>query len=420
MPAPARTEMLTEADVVCLALRAWDTPRKNNQQVMTALARTNRVLYVNPPRAFRDALTEVRGGSAGHAVVEVIAGSLSVYHGPWPLSPVRHDRVGAPAVNGVIHGLRAAHLRRTCRRLGFAAPVLWVYDPMTAPMLGSFREKLVVYHVIDNYDEYFPASATRLRALMTTRQRTLLKRADVVFAVSEPLAQRCREINPNTHMVPNGVDYRLFAGALGTAWMPPDVAAIPRPVVGYVGVVQPRVDFALLREVAVRRRDWSLLIVGPTEYLGDREEFGLLVREPNVYYVGPKRAEEIPHYIKACDVGLIPYRHDAFSPYSDSLKLYEYLACGRPVVSSDMPSSRRFVPLVAIAGTAVEFIGAIEAGLEEDGARKAERLAVAESQSWERRADVMRELVGEALDRKRARTDRRTERVQRPMDMRGA
>ena len=398
--------MLSGENIVCLALRAWDSPWKNNQQVMSLLARSNRVLYVDPPRSFRQSLTTMRVGSTNHPTVERVAEGLFVFRGPWFLSLFRHTRRGATVLNGITQMARTAHLHRVCRQLGFNAPILWFYDPMAAHLLDSFREKLVVYHVIDNYDEYFPATATRFRSLMARRQRMMLERADVVFAISGPLQRRCREVNQNSHVVPNGVDYRLFEQAMRTEWVPDDVAAIPRPIVGYVGVIQPRVDFRLLGEIAARRRDWSFLFVGPTEYLKGEEGFETLVRGPNVYYLGPKPAEQIPFYVKACDVGLIPYRRDGFSPYSDSLKLYEYLACGRPVVSSDMPSSRRFVPLVTIAGGLSEFIAAIEASLAEDGGRTMERMAFARRHSWDRRVDVMRELVGAELGKRSSRRSR--------------
>jgi glycosyltransferase involved in cell wall biosynthesis len=274
---------------------------------------------------------------------------------------------------------------------------------MLASVVGSFREKLVVYHVIDPYDEYFPPDATRSRSLVARNQRIMLERADVVFAVSEALHRRCLEFNQNSHLVPNGVNYPLFESAMRGDRLPDDVAGIPRPIVGYVGVIRPGVDFRLLGQMADRRPDWSFMFVGPQEYLNGREGFSALVERQNVYYLGSKPVEHIPLYVKACDVGILPYRNDGFSIYGDSLKLYEYLACGRPVVSSDMPFSRRFIPLVRIARDLPEFINGIEMSLAEDGAGKVERMALAEQHSWGRRVDVMGELIGAALDRAKQR-----------------
>jgi teichuronic acid biosynthesis glycosyltransferase TuaH len=123
----------------------------------------------------------------------------------------------------------------------------------------------------------------------------------------------------------------------------------------------------------------------------------VFAQRSNVHYLGPKPVEQVPLYVNACDVGLIPYKQDGFAPFSDSLKLYEYLACGRPVVSSEMPSSRRFAPLVRVAEGVDGFATAIEACLAEDPGNRMERMVVAERHSWEHRVALMREIVGAAL-----------------------
>jgi glycosyltransferase involved in cell wall biosynthesis len=387
---------LSGEDIVCLALRRWNTPWKNNQQVMSLVARSNRVLYVGPPRAFRESFAALRMG-LGNPTLERYAERLFVYSEPWFLSPIRRTRRGAGLLNRITQVARATQVHTICRQLKFQTPILWVYDPMLAPAVGSFCEKLVIYHVIDNYDEYFPQEATRLRSLVVKNQRIMLERADVVFAVSEALHRRCLELNPNSHLVPNGVNYPLFEKAMSSDRLPTDVASIPRPIIGYVGVIQPRIDFRFLGQMADARPDWSFMLVGPTEYLDGGEGFSNLVQRQNVYYLGPKPVEQIPFYVKACDVGILPYKQDGFFLYIDSLKLYEYLACGRPVVSSDMPCSRRFVPLVRIARDLSEFIDGIEMSLAEDGTTSAERIALARQHSWDRRVEAMGEIVGATL-----------------------
>lgn len=394
---PDRHNMLSGHDIVCFALRAWDSPWKNNQQIMSLLARSNRVLYVGPPRSFRESVKALRTGTRNRPTVDRPTERLFVYREPWFLSRFRPTRRGGPVLNQLTQMARIAHVRRVCHRLGFQSPILWVYDPMLASVVGSFREKLVVYHVIDPYDEYFPPDATRSRSLVARNQRIMLERADVVFAVSEALHRRCLEFNPNSHLVPNGVDYPLFESAMRSDRLPDDVAGIPRPIVGYIGVIRPGVDFQLLGQMAAKRPDWSFMFVGPQEYLNGREGFVALVESHNVYYLGSKPVEQIPFYVRACDVGILPYKNDGTSLYGDSLKLYEYLACGRPVVSSDMPFSRRFEPLVRIAGDVPEFIDGIEMSLAEDVGRKLERMAIAKHHSWRHRVEVMSEHARTAL-----------------------
>jgi glycosyltransferase involved in cell wall biosynthesis len=388
---------LSGEDIICLALRGWNSPWKNNQQVMSVLARSNRVLYVQPPRSLRAALRERAEGDREAKYIYWRTSGLAVYTEPWFLSRVRETRPGAVVMNRATAAARAVHVRGIARRLGFATPILWVYDPMAAPQVGMFGEKLIVFHVIDNYNEYY--SSARAKALVSMRQEALLKRADVVFTVSEALQERCRRVNPNSHWVPNGVNYQLFQDATRAKQVPADMARIARPVIGYVGSMQPRIDMALLREIADRRPGWSLVIVGPLEYLDEASGLSILTARPNIHYLGPKPIELVPLYMLSCDVCLIPYKIDGFAAYSDNLKLYEYLACGRPVVSSDMPSSRRFAPLVSIARGAEGFIQAIEALLAAGNseADAEARMAAASQHSWDRRVEAMRELIEAAL-----------------------
>lgn len=391
--------MLEGQDIICLAPRRWEPPWKNSQQVMSRIARDNRVLYVGPPRSLRSALPWRSQRETAPSLLDRRADTLYIYGEPWFLSRTRWSRW----FNWVATSVRMAHVRLFAQRLGFRRPILWVYDPMLVRFVGSFHERLLVYHVIDNYDEYYPYDTVASR-WVAQNHRAMLRRADLVFAVSEALLQPCRDLNPNSYLVPNGVDYPLFREAMSRNWVPDDARNFRRPVIGYVGVMQPRVDFRLLQEIATRRPNWSFLLVGPTEYLDDRHGLAALVQLPNVQYLGPKPLEQIPYYIKACDLCILPYKRDGLSVYGDSLKLYEYLACGRPVVSTDIPCSRRFMPLVRIADDPQGFIDGIEVGLAEDGAQMADRMAIAEQQSWDRRIDTMRGLVGERLTKAGART----------------
>jgi glycosyltransferase involved in cell wall biosynthesis len=261
-----------------------------------------------------------------------------------------------------------------------------------------FNEKLLVYGVIDNYDEYFSAGLI-WRAQVHDSHRKLLRCADVVFAVSELLLDQCLEYNPNSFLAPNGVSFELFRAAMEKSDLPPDIRVIPRPIIGFAGVLHSCIDFNLLEKIAVQRADWSLVVVGPKED-ASREDLKILDRMRclrNVYYLGPKAPDQLPEYIKCFDVGLMPYRIGPLTRFGDSLKLYEYMACGKPVVSTAIPAARRFVPLVEVADDLASFLSAIERVLKEpDGGCEA-RLALARDSSWDRRISDMSAVVLEYL-----------------------
>jgi glycosyltransferase involved in cell wall biosynthesis len=289
------------------------------------------------------------------------------------------------------------------RRCGFHAPILWIYDPMMAQAVGSFGEKLLVYHVLDNYTQFVDSGATALRGSMARSEELILRRADVVFAVSDRLRKRCLRLNPNVFLVPNGVNYELFRAQAAGGEVPSDMSAIPRPIIGHIGAIQTDLDFSLLRQMAIERPQWSLVFVGPEELGRERRKFEALLAQPNVHYLGCRRADQVPAYISCCDVCIMPYCPEASTvPDSDNVKLYEYLACGRPVVSTDVPSARRFLPLLRIATDPASFIRGVEESLTESPHFSELRKVAASGHSWRRRVALISECIVSRLPPGRA------------------
>ncbi len=389
---------LAGQDIVCFALRRWDGLRKNNQQVMRLLALQNRVLYVNPPSTLREALGRRAGRLMACTVRAETEGCLYVLQDPRLLPRWRRGHLVAVTVNAVTGPLRLTAVRRVAARLGFRSPILWIYDPLAAPAVGTFSERLVVYFVIDQYAEYYAHTEARWRATMIAHHRSMLARADVVFAVSESLQRQCCEVNQNSYLIPNAVDFETFQARCGVE--PADAADIPRPVIGYVGVIHSIVDLPLLELVARARPSWSLMLVGPAEDLleDDRRRFQRLVALPNVHYLGFKQPEEVPGYVGRCDVTLLPYRIGPLTQHIDSLKLYEYLACGKPVVSTDLPAARRFDGLVSIAYDPAGFLQAIENALSEHPGQAQTRIQAARGHSWTNRVEAMGAILASRLE----------------------
>lgn len=347
----------------------------------------------------RAAIDGLRTRAKRQAVLECIGPSLLVYNEPRLLARFNESRLLGRTLNHIVSPLRLDHVRLFTRRLGFRAPILWIFDPMMAQAVGTFGEKLVVYYVLDNYVEFVDPAASALREAVARRDTHLLKRADLVVTVSERLQKRGLSFNPHTYLVPNGVNYEFFEASLLEGQIPPDMRNVKRPIVGYVGAIQPIVDFSLLRRMSEERPSWSLVLVGPMD-LGtcERREFDALVSRPNVHYFGCKPVEDIPAFINSCDVCIMPYHPGRSTvPDSDSIKLYEYFACGRPVVSVDVPSARRFEPLLRIANDAAAFIRCVEESLTEDPDLSERRKFVASEHSWQRRAALLSDLIRSRL-----------------------
>jgi glycosyltransferase involved in cell wall biosynthesis len=264
--------------------------------------------------------------------------------------------------------------------------MLWTFLPNTVGLVGRLGESRVIYHCVDEYSAFAGVPRAALRRM----EETLVRRADLVLASSERLADERRPLNARTHFVSHGVDVAHFARALDpTLVMPPAVADLRRPVVGFFGLIADWVDRDLIAEIARRRPDWTLLLIGKADV--DTRSLAAL---PNVRLLGQKPYAELPAYCRAFDVGIIPFRVDALTVRANPLKLREYLAAGLPVVSSDLPEVRRYAGLVRLAAGPQAFVAAIEAALgERSEAQARARVTAMIPESWEARVEQISELI---------------------------
>ena len=295
--------------------------------------------------------------------------------------------------------IRREGLNRALHSLGAGRPILWLLRPWHADQLGQFGEKLVVYHVTDEYSDY-PAVADK--AQFRAAEEMLLRRADLVIVTSPSLLASKAPFNPATHLVRNAVDYKGFQVALRSGREHPALAPIPHPRIGYAGALNEKIDFGLIEQVARSRPDWQIVLVGSLDLMGHAAEVAGLRALRNVYWPGRVPVTEVPAAIAGMDVCLLPYKINPWTANIDSLKLYEYLACGKPVVATDVPAAREFSDLVRIATGAEGFVLEIAGGLAEDRPElSARRKGAAAANTWDDRVAQIERLLIEALNRKR-------------------
>ncbi len=161
--------------------------------------------------------------------------------------------------------------------------------------VDEFEPRLVIYHVVDEYSAY-PGLSDEQRALQRDLDRQLTERADLVFCTARSLVEERRAINPNTHYMPNAVDFRAFQRELAAAAATP-LDGLPRPVLGVVGGINAKLDLELLAAVARQRPDWTLALVGPVSYGVSDAELAGLRSLPNVHFAGPVAHEQVPAVI---------------------------------------------------------------------------------------------------------------------------
>jgi glycosyltransferase involved in cell wall biosynthesis len=285
------------------------------------------------------------------------------------------------------------------RRLAARLPqpvVLWIYDPGSAPLAGACGEVFAVYDCVDDYVEQ--TTSRRGRAMIVGYDRMAALRSRLVFATSTTMYERQRQLNKRTYLVPNAGDYEHFARAADPSIVAPDAADLARPVLGFAGnFLSAKVDFGLLEHVADARPEWTLLLIGPARQ-DTVSSLERLASHPNVRWLGPRPYADLPGYVAAFDVGLIPYVANDYTRSCFPLKLYEYLAAGKPVVASGLPELAGMGPDVTLVEERAAFVDAVEAALARRGdADRARRMRLAARNSWETRTERLLELIRHEL-----------------------
>jgi glycosyltransferase involved in cell wall biosynthesis len=290
--------------------------------------------------------------------------------------------------------LRRALSEHSLLRGRVAAPIQWFYSPISAPyFLDGFNAAATVYDCMDELAQFRFAPPS-----LREREELLLSRADVVFTGGYRLFQSKSRYHSNVHFYGCGVDAEHFSKARqrGTR-VPAEVAALPRPILGYFGVIDERLDYALLAQIAQEMPDASIVMVGPLA----KVEQESLPNFPNIHWLGQRAYTDLPALVKSFDVCLMPFALNDATQYINPTKTLEYMAAGKPVVSTAVPDVlHHFTPIVDVALTAEEFIAAIHraarstrAELIEQGIDRANRA------SWDSIVSAMR---GHMLDSVRA------------------
>jgi uncharacterized SAM-binding protein YcdF (DUF218 family)/glycosyltransferase involved in cell wall biosynthesis len=403
-------------DIVCISSIDWDFIWQGHQEIMSTLAgQGHRVLFVEntgvrAPRA-RDlprVRQRIRNWWRGTKGFREERPNVFVYS-PL-LLPLPYSRI-ARAVNRFV---LARALRRWMRATGFYRPIVWTFlpTPIALDLIADLAPELTIYYCIDD----LAASSPGARRIAETERR-LFEQADLVFVTSEKLRERAARVSRHVHLFPFGVNFERFdrvRQAGGAA--PSDVAALPRPVAGYLGGLHQWVDQSLVASVAARLPEVTFAMVGPAQ-----TDVSTLERCPNVKLLGQRGHDVVPAYVKAFDVGLVPYRVAEYTLNVYPTKLNEYLVMGIPVVATDLPEIRRYNArhgeLVEVAADPEAFAGAIRRALADSSPAVVDRrIAAAHENSWARRIEAMNVLIDEALER-RARTpprwDERLRRVYR-------
>jgi glycosyltransferase involved in cell wall biosynthesis len=297
-------------------------------------------------------------------------------------------------VRWVNRQLITATLRWMMRREGVRNPIAWFMVPHLAGVVGRLGEKLSVYYCIDDYATLPDVDQRAVRAM----DDELARKADVVFVSAESLLERKLAVNSRTYFSPHGVDVELFGQAQDErVEVPADTAHLPGPVVGFFGLVEEWIDLGLIDYLAERRPQWTFLFIGRVAVPDAK-----LPKRPNVHFVGKRPYESLPAYGKQFDVAVIPFRLTEVILHANPLKLREYLAMGKPIVSVSTPEIDKYADVVEIAHSPEEYLAKLDAVLSRPpaAAETRRRLARVAAEGWDARLrevfDQVEQHVGSA------------------------
>ena len=291
----------------------------------------------------------------------------------------------------------------------FDRPLLWYYSPMDASWsLGWIENRGVVYDCMDELSQFTGAP----KALVQNEAR-LIEHADVVFTGGYELGDKKRKQHDNVHTFGCGVEVHHFGKARdpGTP-IPPDIDFMARPILGWFGVVDERVDYAMVGEMARMRPDWSFAMVGPVV----KVDPNLLPHSPNLYWMGGRDYQQLPNYCAAFDVNMMCFAINAATQYINPTKGLEYMATGRPIVSTHVRDVvKQWSDIVFLARGAEEFVAQVQKAMDKNDPDRNERvrkgLALAEKCGWENTVRQMQDLIRQAINK----TDRRSAKKIDPM-----
>jgi len=364
-PLTATESQFDDVPIIVHSHLRWDFVWQRPQQILSRLAQRHPVLFleepVNSPDEPRLIISATRSG-----VIRAV-----------PAFP-REIEEPDEKIDAVVRLLVDA-VREDPALVGrFDSPVHWFYSPMTAPaVLESFDSQGVVYDCMDELANFKFAPPT-----IAAREQFLLQRADLVFTGGHALYKAKSSQHRNTHFFGCGVDVQHFARAHAPdTIVPVEVASLPKPVLGYFGVIDERLDYELIELLAKQMPFASVVMVGPAAKVRPED----LPALPNVHWLGQRSYSELPALVKGFDICLMPFALNAATQFINPTKTLEYLAARKPVVSTAVPDVvHGFSDLVDIGASRPDFVARIQQSLLAPDPLRAERgVEKAQAASWE-------------------------------------
>jgi len=393
--------MLKGENIICISSIDWDFIWQGHQEIMSVLAKNgNRVLFIENTGVRVPGLRDVsrirdriKNWYKGVKGIRKEADNLYVFSPlvlPFPYSMV---------ARWINKHLILSILDRWIKVMDFNDPIVWTFlpTPLSIAIADNIAKKLFIYYCIDN----FSVSSTYAKKIRKSEER-LLKSIDLVFVTSGELYNYCSRYNDKVYKFPFAVNFKEFEKVrLEDASIPEEFKNIKSPVIGYVGGVHKWIDQDLIKYLAEKYPQYSFVFLGPVQ-----TNVSKLQVLKNIYFLGKKEHGKLPFFIKYFDVGIVPYLISEYTNNVYPTKLNEYLALGKPVVSTQLPEivefNKEYGNIVHISEGKEKFGEYINKAINEDHQiSRARRIEVSRDNSWESRIEKMSRLIQEEIEKKK-------------------
>lgn len=391
-------------DIVILALARWDGPYSSTAfSIAQELSKTSRVFYIDHPFTMSDVARgwrsqqirkRMRSLFLGTKPCQPLPGNSNFFYVIPPMAlPINFLWKGRMynLFSSLNNYLISMTLKRVCAKEQIANFIfLNIFNPFYLSNIQDFNPCCTVYYCVDNMSE-----SKYINKHGVEREQKLMSQFDLTISTSRFLQKYAALYTSRSHYLPNAADFSLFTSTflIGTDQRPVELMNITRKIVGYIGNVEDRIDFALLLEVVKMNPDKIFLFIGPI----NSDQFLKLKfnQQDNVIAVGRKNIQELPTYLKFIDCAIIPFKKNKLTEGIYPLKINEYLASGRPVVTTSFSEDiLEFKDIVQVADSAVEFSQAIQSEMDaDDNEKRRNRAARASSNTWEDRAKRLQNLL---------------------------
>jgi glycosyltransferase involved in cell wall biosynthesis len=380
--------ILRGRDILCFS-HDWTGDPLSKTHLMRVLSKDNRILWINaianrmPTASSKDVSRIFKKLKAFGEPVKEVEKNIFV------LNPLAIPAYGNEAVRKFNQKFLVSQVRKAMRKLGFQKPLNMVFNPAAGLLAGKLGEEKIVYYCVDEYTA-FTGAASGLKEI----EEELFRKSDLVVVSAEKLFEDKKRFNKNTFIIRHGTDWRHFRTALDAETkIPGEIKKLPKPVIGFHGLLADWVDFELIKKIAEHFKNGSVVLIGKIAVDAERK-IKILDDVPNIHFPGRKPYAELPAFCKGFDIALNPFAINDLTLAANPLKVREYLAAGLQVVSTDIPEVR-ILEHCLIGENHQDFIGKIEFAL----ANSKPREEISDSirhESWDAKIDELREIMSKS------------------------